>query len=380
MPRIVLQELDSDKALSVGELDTLVGRDPACGLVVDGLRSKVVSGRHARIFFQDGAWWIQDMSRNGTILDDERLQSGQRHALRAGQVIGLGESGPRLRVTTLESRNVAETMVEPNVATGDKATTAPRVRPKVSAGPAGNPQEGTTAFRPPLPEPESPQFEESTEPAKLSGDWHISLVFRATHSDQRFEASGAVVRVGRSPECNVRIPPEQGASVSRVHAEISIGESGVVIRDAGSRNGTFVNGNRIQGAHPLMVGDRVMLGSGGPTLEMEDLHILRGEGPPPPVGHGIGGGATPDAMTSKQAASQPFREPPTAPAPHEEGAIAATRVPNARVASPPRGQPRATPQTAPGERTAGWGKAVLLVVIGIVVLAAAVIIGRVSAQ
>src|SRR5687768_9098518 len=104
MPRIVLKDLETEKVQSVPEADTLIGRDPACGIFIDGPKSKVVSGRHARIFFQDNAWWIEDVSRNGTVLDDERLQQKQRHALKVGQVIGLGESGPRLRVAMLESR------------------------------------------------------------------------------------------------------------------------------------------------------------------------------------------------------------------------------------------------------------------------------------
>ena len=35
---------------------------------------------------------------------------GQRHAIRVGQVIGLGESGPRLRVAALESKQVMATI------------------------------------------------------------------------------------------------------------------------------------------------------------------------------------------------------------------------------------------------------------------------------
>src|SRR6266850_529431 len=112
MPRIVLQDLETEKTQSVADTQATLGRDPACGFVIEGPNSKVVSGRHARIFFQDSAWWIEDTSRNGTILDEERLQPGQRHALRVGQLIGLGESGPRYRVVLLESRNIANTVLE----------------------------------------------------------------------------------------------------------------------------------------------------------------------------------------------------------------------------------------------------------------------------
>src|SRR5688572_31831753 len=85
--------------------------------------------------------------RNGTVLDDERLQAGQRHALRTGQVIGLGESGPRLRVTTLESRAASETLMEVPEK-GAAKTTAPRQRPAVGGlSGAVAAQENTAAMR-----------------------------------------------------------------------------------------------------------------------------------------------------------------------------------------------------------------------------------------
>ena len=76
MPRIVLRDIETEKTLSVADSEAVIGRDPTAGFVVEGPKSKVVSGRHAKIYLQDNAWWIADTSRNGTILDDERLQPG----------------------------------------------------------------------------------------------------------------------------------------------------------------------------------------------------------------------------------------------------------------------------------------------------------------
>ena len=92
MPRIVLKDLESEKAYAVPDSEATIGRDPACAFVADGTKAKVVSGLHARIFFKDDGWWIEDTSRNGTLLDDQRIQKGVRHALRVGQIIGLGDS------------------------------------------------------------------------------------------------------------------------------------------------------------------------------------------------------------------------------------------------------------------------------------------------
>lgn len=311
MARIVLKDIETEQPFSVQDLEGIIGRDPACAFVIEGPKSKVVSGRHARVFFQDAAWWIEDTSRNGTILDDERLQNGQRHALRVGQIIGLGESGPRLRVAVLESRKVAETLMEMpgGTAATSVVSTAPRSKRSPEAAEPNYP-DNTTA----LPTPDSPKtpprFEEPTEPMSPAPDWQVQITLKLGTTNQRFEATSRVVRIGRSPENDVQIPPELGASVSRRHSEVAIEGGGVVLRDAGSRNGTYLNGQRIDEATPIAKGDQVMLGSGGPTLEVEDLHIVRGK---EPVSSSSGGG--PGREPAKTARRDGFVEPRTDPAP-----------------------------------------------------------------
>jgi DNA-binding winged helix-turn-helix (wHTH) protein len=48
--------------------------------------------------------------------------------------------------------------------------------------------------------------------------------------------------------------------VSRLHARIVVSESSVTIEDLGSRNGTFVNGRRLDALSPLASGDEVRIG------------------------------------------------------------------------------------------------------------------------
>lgn len=327
MPRIVLKEHDSDKLLEASDSNATIGRDPACALFIEGPSAKVVSARHARIFFQDDAWWIEDSSRNGTILDDERLQQGQRQSIREGQFIGLGESGPRFVIMTLESRLVSETMLEP--ATGGaavaKSTTAPRQPAARAAAPASDVR--AAPVRKSAPTHAGLKIEESTEPMAPSPDWLVHVIFRATNTNQHFELRAEIVRLGRAPECNIQIPPEQGASVSRVHAEILIHDGGVMLRDAGSRNGTFLNGKRVDVPQTVVRNDLIMLGSGGPTFSIEDLHIVKG---PTRTRAASEGDGTPDRGESTPKNARPIlgmaaspalsrhtsyrSEPPTAPA------------------------------------------------------------------
>jgi pSer/pThr/pTyr-binding forkhead associated (FHA) protein len=68
---------------------------------------------------------------------------------------------------------------------------------------------------------------------------------------------GCEVTLGRSPECSMQLP---AAGASRRHASIAWRGGRPVLRDLGSTNGTFLNGERVQGERPLESGDRIMIG------------------------------------------------------------------------------------------------------------------------
>lgn len=68
-----------------------------------------------------------------------------------------------------------------------------------------------------------------------------------------------VYRIGRRDTNDLRLA---GSEVSRDHAEIVVEGNRFVLRDRGSRYGTFVNGEQVV-EHVLSPGDRVRLGRGG---------------------------------------------------------------------------------------------------------------------
>jgi DNA-binding winged helix-turn-helix (wHTH) protein len=63
--------------------------------------------------------------------------------------------------------------------------------------------------------------------------------------------------VGRGEGCRVRLP---SPLVSRVHTRFRADGQRVTIEDAGSKNGTWVNGTRIDGPVALAEGDQVAFG------------------------------------------------------------------------------------------------------------------------
>ncbi len=69
--------------------------------------------------------------------------------------------------------------------------------------------------------------------------------------------AGPVFLIGRDPTCQLKPNAED---VSRKHSEITITEDSVVVKDLGSRNGTFVNGNRLTAPHTLKSGELLKIG------------------------------------------------------------------------------------------------------------------------
>jgi len=64
--------------------------------------------------------------------------------------------------------------------------------------------------------------------------------------------------IGRSRDCDIVL---EDSSVSRRHAELRPGGAGWTIDDLGSTNGVRVNGLSIHGAHEVLTGDRIEIGS-----------------------------------------------------------------------------------------------------------------------
>ncbi len=73
---------------------------------------------------------------------------------------------------------------------------------------------------------------------------------------QTFMLTGDDV-AGRDPSQPIALSDDQ---VSRQHARFAVTADGASIEDLGSRNGTYVNGQVLQGMRPLVPGDRIRMG------------------------------------------------------------------------------------------------------------------------
>ena len=77
------------------------------------------------------------------------------------------------------------------------------------------------------------------------------------------------VSLGRDPLCDIRFDPTLDTDVSARHAELREERGAIIIRDANSTNGTYVNGERVRGERELRDGDIIQLGAGGPKLRYD---------------------------------------------------------------------------------------------------------------
>lgn len=125
----------------------------------------------------------------------------------------------------------------------------------------------------------------------------LEIVFlTGPNKGKRFEISSAALRIGRSSSSDVQIPDEE---LSRNHCMIEVSADGALtIADLASANGTFVNGENIEGdTKPLKAGDEVSIGTSVFVITSPTSPSLL----PPPnnsIDLGFGGAKASDSASS----------------------------------------------------------------------------------
>ena len=85
----------------------------------------------------------------------------------------------------------------------------------------------------------------------------VLVMFRAEGERRSFSIVRDVTVIGRREDCDLRIPV---GDVSRKHCRLIKEGDSLRLEDLGSSNGTFHNGQRVQGTIPLEPGDNVQVG------------------------------------------------------------------------------------------------------------------------
>lgn len=81
------------------------------------------------------------------------------------------------------------------------------------------------------------------------------------------------VVIGRCATCDLPLPSRKA---SRKHAEVRFEGEQVIVEDLGSTNGTFLNGEPLEGKRPLHAGDRIHIGGVTITFCHVDSQLAAG--------------------------------------------------------------------------------------------------------
>jgi ABC-type multidrug transport system ATPase subunit/pSer/pThr/pTyr-binding forkhead associated (FHA) protein len=265
VPELVLELNGRTWTLDPSRSYTL-GRDPQGDVVLDDAR---VSWRHATVSFNGRGWTLEDHgSTNGTFVQGQRVHQVD---IGPGSAVHLGNAtdGPRLNLSGAQAA-VAQQQPQaqqPYAAQGANAGWAQQAPPQPQAPQPQvqqpqMPQQPQPGWEPPrkvdapIPQQQGPGVGAGAPP--VYGD-------RSPTTFHQFSL-GRVMRIGRALENDLVVSDLQ---VSRNHAEFhSTPDGRMEIRDLGSHNGTYVNGQPITKGGSQLLGPTDIVGVGHSTFRI----------------------------------------------------------------------------------------------------------------
>ncbi|MEV0780264.1 FHA domain-containing protein [Streptomyces sp. NPDC050433] len=262
-----------------------LGRDPQGDLVIDDAR---VSWRHATISWGGRSWVIEDHgSTNGTYVQGQRIHQME---IGAGSAVRLGNGtdGPRLNLNGAAAGAYQAQAAPPQQAQAPQHAPA---QPQQQGAPGWAPQQqppqqqGWQQPQPQHHQQQQPQHQQHQQQPQhgyvpqqhggpggqggpgTGGAAGASPVY-GDRSPTTFHqvALGRVMRIGRALENELVVSDLQ---VSRLHAEFTSTPDGrFQIRDLGSHNGTYVNGQPMHKSGTALIGPNDIVGVGHSTFRL----------------------------------------------------------------------------------------------------------------
>lgn len=257
--------------------EATIGKKKENTIVLD---QPVISGRHARIFFDEaaGCYCLEDVgSRNGTKLDGVR--------------VGLKEKLGDLHIITFAQKfdfifqtiNGHERATKSRQRTGDEPQ-PPQSGNRTFVGPLNLGDETDDLESSPPPRDEKTMIEgaaKSKSPSRLpniiANDAYKTVVESAAprlktpsfspdfileikhpaQGGQTFSLKPGENLIGRSPECEIIV---NDPSISRRHAALIVQSGRVLLKDLGSKNHTFVDEQAVNAEMEILPGASLSFG------------------------------------------------------------------------------------------------------------------------
>ncbi|MGA5553508.1 FHA domain-containing protein [Streptomyces lavendulocolor] len=296
VPELVLELNGRTWTLDPSRSYTL-GRDPQGDLVIDDAR---VSWRHATVSWNGRSWVIEDHgSTNGTYVQGQRIHQME---IAPGSAVHLGNAtdGPRVSLTDAAAGAGAYSAQPAGQAQAPQAAAGHQAPPQQAqqawqqqapAAPHQQPQQPQQQGWPQQPQQPQQQAHAPAQPhvphqqpgpaghpgpaeqlaQKVPGQGSGAPMAEPLHGERSpttFHqlALGRVMRIGRALENELVVSDLQ---VSRHHAEFHATPDGrFEIRDLGSHNGTYVNGQPLAKSGTALIGPNDIVGVGHSTFRL----------------------------------------------------------------------------------------------------------------
>jgi pSer/pThr/pTyr-binding forkhead associated (FHA) protein len=235
----------------------VIGRDPSADVVV---ATAEVSRRHVRIEPAGSGYLLSDLSTNGVWVNGERVDKTQ--VLGRGDIVKVAAEEFRFYADVAKpapgpAPAPADVATPPQVAAPAQPQTAAPV-PPASVPPASVPFAPVAPASVAPPPPAAPLVRPSGARPALAV---LEVLNEGPSKGVRFDVTSPVTNIGRGEHNDLVLASE---SVSDSHAKLQKRETGWVLEDLDSTNGSYVGGRRVQGQQPL---------SGAPDLRFGDIKV-----------------------------------------------------------------------------------------------------------
>jgi len=217
------------KAYKFSQNTVLLGRHQNCDIILD---SSAVSRKHAKITINKNLLEIEDLgSGNGTFVNKTKIAANEKIPFSPDDQIRIDEFEMSFSWEKKKLSAIGAQVENENASTNDESL---------------------------------PDLIEVRMIKKVLGaldqDKFPSLsVVGSEHNDKKvfFDEGKTELSVGRESECDLSIP---SSDMSRRHAIVSIKWGGYVVTDLSSKNGTFVNGEKVKESS-IKDGDEIVFGT-----------------------------------------------------------------------------------------------------------------------
>ncbi|HHS14123.1 MAG TPA: FHA domain-containing protein [bacterium] len=198
-------------------------------------------------------------AENGIVLEDRNVSRKHAEIVKENDQFFLRDSG-----STGGTRLNGQPVVEKDIHTGDVI----QIGEYRLTFDSGDPDDERTVF-----DDEETRLEEGTALDEDRTRFYEEpearlLIIKSDILDEDVVLGDQVLVLGRDEEADVNLDDKRA---SRKHCEVRSDGSEFIIRDLGSANGTFVNGQKVS-EQPLKNGDRIQIGSTVLEFRMDPVH------------------------------------------------------------------------------------------------------------